>query len=71
VGGIEQDSNTYQVTSLDPVIVLFNVPPPSGVEVTILVRLGQIWYQQGVTTASNGEPLQITDTVAARFLRGL
>jgi hypothetical protein len=71
VGGIEQDPDTYQVTSLEPVIVLFDVPPSSGIEVTILVRLGQIWYQQGVTTASNGRPLQLTNTVSARFLRGL
>jgi hypothetical protein len=71
VGGIEQPEDTYQVTSLEPVVVLFDVPPPSGVEITILVRLGQIWYQQGITTASNGRPLQLTDTVSARFLRGL
>jgi hypothetical protein len=71
VGGIEQDPDTYQVTSLDPIIVLFDNPPPSSEEVTILVRLGVTWYAPGVGTPSNGVPLQDTDTRAARFLRGL
>jgi hypothetical protein len=45
--------------------------PEAGVEVTILVRRGKSWYQPGIDTASNGRPLQETDTLAARFLRGL
>jgi hypothetical protein len=44
--------------------------PPAGVEVTILVRQGVTWYQQGVNEASDGVALQDTDTQAARFLRG-
>jgi hypothetical protein len=71
VGGIEQPRDTYQVTSLEPVIVLFDTAPPNGVEINILINNGVTWYEQGVSTASNGEPLQITNTVAARFLRGL
>jgi hypothetical protein len=71
VGGIEQPRISYQVTSLDPVIVLFDTAPPSSVEIVILVRDGVTWYAPGAGTPSNGEPLQITETVAARFLRGL
>jgi hypothetical protein len=44
--------------------------PAAGVEVTILVRQGLTWYQQGVNEASDGIALQDTDTQAARFLRG-
>jgi len=44
--------------------------PQAGVEVTILVRHGVTWYQQGVNEASDGVALQDTDTQAARFLRG-
>ena len=44
--------------------------PIAGSEVTILVRQGVTWYEQGATTASNGVALQDTDTLAARFLRG-
>jgi len=44
--------------------------PAAGVEVTILVRQGVTWYQQGVSEASDGIALQDTDTQAARFLRG-
>ena len=71
VGGIEIPEEEYQVISLDPVIVVFDTPPPSGPEVTILVRNGVTWYQQGIDSASNGEPLQLTQTPIARFLRGL
>jgi hypothetical protein len=71
VGGIEQPKDSYQVTSLEPVIVLFDVAPPIGVDVQILIVNGVTWYAPGVTTASNGEPLQTTQTASARFLRGL
>jgi len=70
VGGIVQPEDTYQVISLDPVIAILDVAPPSGVEVTVLVANGVSWYQPGIDSASNGEPLQITETQAARFLRG-
>ena len=67
------------VTDFDPVAVEFltdsdpvtpTLLPPAGVEVTILVRRGQSWYEPGVGTASNGVALQDTNTAAARFLRG-
>ena len=67
------------VTDYDPLAVDFvvdgNVYPPleapaAGVEVTILVRHGVTWYQQGMDEASDGIALQDTDTQAARFLRG-
>jgi hypothetical protein len=44
VAGIEQDPSTYQVTSLDPVTVLFDTAPPSSLEIAIFVRLGVTWY---------------------------
>ena len=68
------------VTDFDPVAVEFwtdsdpvspIVLPPAGLEVTILVRRGASWYQPGVDSASNGVALQDTQTLAARFLRGL
>jgi hypothetical protein len=71
VGGIEQPRTSYQITSLDPVIVLFNEAPPAGELVTILVRLGTTWYAPGAGTPSDGVPLQNTNTIAARFLRGV
>jgi hypothetical protein len=71
VGGVLIPNSTeyYSVTS-NTVTVTFVTAPPAGVEVTILVRRGVTWYAQGTGTASNGEPLQETDTAAARFLRG-
>ena len=60
----------FSVISTTPVNVLFEVAPPEGVEVTILVRRGVTWYAPGAGTASNGVALQDTETQAARFLRG-
>ncbi len=68
------------LSMFDPVTVEFVVDsnvypaleaPAAGVEVTILVRQGTTWYQQGATTASDGVALQDTETTPARFLRGL
>jgi hypothetical protein len=70
VGGIRVTSG-YSVIADNPAEILFDEPPPAGVDVTMLVRRGVTWYAQGIGTASNGEPLQITETAAARFLRGL
>jgi hypothetical protein len=81
VGGIRQyaysetdvDSQyPWAVTDFDPVAVEFlTTLPPDGQEVTILVRRGVSWYERGASTASNGVALQDTNTLAARFLRGL
>jgi len=71
VGGILTRTG-YSITGDNPVTVQFVTAPPAGVEVTILVRQGlSSWYTPGVNTPSNGEPLQITETIPARFLRGL
>ena len=70
VGGIRLFEG-FEVSSANPAQVVLDVAPPAGVAVTLLVRRGTTWYNRGITTASNGEPLQITDSAAARFLRGL
>lgn len=69
VGGILQQGG-YLVTALDPVTVQFFQAPDQGYQVSIRVRQGVTWYQAGASTASNGEPLQVTNTPSARFLRG-
>jgi len=61
----------YTLVASNPVEILFETAPAAGSEVTLLVRRGVTWYAQGTGTASNGNPLQITETAAARFLRGL
>ena len=60
----------YTLIGADPVKVEFDTAPAKGVGVTILVRRGVTWYAPGVNTPSNGQALQVTDTKAARFLRG-
>jgi hypothetical protein len=61
----------YMVPSIAPVTVIFDDAPPAGLEIVIMVRQGLSWYEPGVNTASDGLPLQETDTIAARFFRGL
>ena len=70
VGGILQTGG-YTITAEDPVVVTFTTAPVAGSEVIITIRRGLSWYQPGVSTASDGVPLQETNTLAARFLRGL
>jgi hypothetical protein len=69
VGGTLQTTG-YAITAENPVQVTFATAPARGVQVNIVARKGQTWYQQGAGTASDGVPLQETNTVAARFLRG-
>ena len=72
IAGILQTSG-YTISSETPVVVTFDTAPADGSAVTILVRRGVTWYAQGSDplTASNGEPLQTTDTVPALFLQGV
>jgi hypothetical protein len=68
------------VTDFGPLTVEFVVDstaipelraPADGSEVTLLVRRGVTWYAPGDGTPSDGVALQDTNTLAARFLRGL
>jgi hypothetical protein len=66
-----QSEYPWSLLGTDPVTVDFEELIPPEIEITILVRQALTWYQQGIGTASDGRPLQETDTLAARFLRGL
>ena len=69
VGGILQTTG-YTVTNDAPVTVVFDTAPTMGYQVSIRVKTGLGWYNPGPSTPSNGVPLQETDTLAARFIRG-
>ena len=69
VGGIRVTTG-YTVTAYNPCEITFTKAPAAGVEVTMLVRHGVTWYAPGAGTASNGQPLQLTETATARFFRG-
>ena len=68
VGGSLQTSG-YAIAGDSPVLVIFDQPPTEGYQVSIRVRRGLSWYQPGPSTASDGVPLQITNTRAAVFIR--
>ena len=70
VGGIIQPLSAYQLLSANPAAVEFYDAPVAGQQVTLAVKRAQSWYNPGPTTPSNGQPLQLQENVAARFLRG-
>lgn len=70
VGGARVTTG-YTITGENPAEITFTRAPATGVEVTMLVRRGVTWYAPGAGTPSNGQPLQLTETIPARFLRGV
>jgi hypothetical protein len=69
VGGILQSSG-YSITGSGPVTVEFDTAPTAGYQVSIRIIQGKSWYNPGLFTPSDGIPLQETNTLAARFIRG-
>lgn len=69
LGGTE--TTDYTLNGIAPVTITFDPAPDAGVDVTVQIKKGKVWYSQGVGTPSNGVPLQETNTRAARFLRGI
>jgi hypothetical protein len=66
VAGIRQLSDSYTVNATDPVTVTFDVAPPAGYQVSIVVRQSVSWYAPGT-----GLALQKQSTPAARFIQGI
>ena len=70
VGGISVPPTDYTIVQANPATIEFGVTPPRGVEVALFELRGVNWYQPGINTPSDGRPLQLTNTEAAKFLRG-
>jgi len=70
VGGRQLLPSEYVVVQENPATVELFIIPPVGVEITLAVLRGISWYQPGVDSASDGVPLQLTQTAQAKFLRG-
>jgi hypothetical protein len=66
-----EDGSTvnYTVDGSSSLVTLTAVPA-AGVQVKILQKRGQVWYDQGTSTASNGKGLQKSTTNQARFIAG-
>jgi hypothetical protein len=69
VGGIIQPVSAYQFINSNPATVRFYDAPLAGRLVTLAVKQAQSWYQPGPGEPSDGVPLQLQNTSAARFLR--
>jgi hypothetical protein len=70
VGGVPVPETQYVLTSPSPATVTFYEAPAKGAQVTIGIVQALSWYSPGPDTASNGFPLQVQITPAAKFLRG-
>ena len=60
----------YTVTSTSPITLSLSTAPQLGEQVKISVLQSKIFYAPGANTPSDGLPLQSTNTLAARFIRG-
>jgi hypothetical protein len=69
VGGIIQPYTAYEFLGANPASIRFYEAPPAGRQVTLAVKRAQSWYEPGASTPSNGLPLQLQTTAAAKFLR--
>jgi hypothetical protein len=69
VGGIIQPPTAYQFLNANPATVRFYDAPAAGRLVTLAVKRAQSWYQPGAFEPSDGVPLQLQNTSAAKFLR--
>ena len=69
VGGILQTSG-YDILNTVPISIRFDTAPPSGYQVSIQIQQARVMYNQGPGTASDGIPLQETNSPAADFIRG-
>jgi hypothetical protein len=50
--------------------VTLSATPATGVQVKILQKRGQVWHDQGASTAADGLGLQKSTTNQARFIAG-
>ena len=69
VGGIIQPPSAYQFLSANPTTIRFYDAPAAGRLVTLAVKRAQSWYEPGPSEPSDGVPLQLQNTAAAKFLR--
>jgi hypothetical protein len=57
----------FSVDGTTPYVRL-SEPLKAGTRVTIIRKIGKIWYERGDTTASNGESLLNSNTPVAKFI---
>jgi len=70
VGGYLLEQTDYTVSSIDPVVVILDTPPPDNIDIKVFIKQARVMYEQGIDTASNGQPLQEQNTEAALFIKG-
>jgi hypothetical protein len=68
----EDSSTNYTVNTWDgsSANVILSEQPAAGVEVKIIQKRGQIWYNRGETTAADGKGLGKSNTAQAKFIAG-
>jgi hypothetical protein len=68
----EDSSTNYTVNTWDgsSANVILSEQPAAGVEVKIIQKRGQIWYNRGEITAADGKGLGKSNTAQAKFIAG-
>ena len=49
-------------------MIRLTAPVPAGVQITIIRKSGNLWYEKGVNSASNGVTMLDNDTVIINFI---
>jgi len=70
VGGTLLQDTAYTVSSVNPITITLVDAPPLGVEIQVFIVQARVFYAQGIDTASDGQPLQEQQTLAAWFIEG-
>lgn len=70
VGGTLLSDTQYVVSSVNPITITLVDAPQSGVEIEVFIVQAQVLYAQSIDSASNGQPLQEQETLAAWFIEG-
>ena len=70
VAGRLLEKTEYTVDAINPVAVTLVAAPASSWLVDVFIVQARVFYAQGVDTASDGQPLQEQETLAAWFIEG-
>jgi hypothetical protein len=70
VAGRLLESTEFDVDSVNPVAVTLVAAPAQDWLVDVFITQAQVFYAQGIDTASDGQPLQEQQTLAAWFIEG-
>ena len=62
------DGTNYGTTTAPLGYIRLTSPAPAGTRISVIRRLGKVWYERGETTATSGKTLLENNTPIAKFI---